>query len=125
MELILRQWGTFLLVGGASTAFQYLWLWVAVGLGGVDPVWASSVGYPISAAINYYFNYSLTFESRSPHFQTISKFMAVALSGLLLNGIVMYLGTKLIAINYLLTQILATGLVTIWNFCGHRYFSFK
>ena len=125
MLLSLRQFRSFLLVGAASTLIHYLMLWILVDFGRVDPVRASSAGYPISCAINYYFNYSVTFGSHTPHYHAISKFIMVSLSGLVLNGLIIYLGTEIMAINYLIAQVMATGLVTVCNFCGHRNYSFK
>ena len=61
--VLLSQFGRFLLVGGFSTLLQYVILAFLVRTAGTDPVVASSIGYVLSAIVNYDLNYRLTFRS--------------------------------------------------------------
>jgi len=118
------QFGRFFLVGGFSTALQYLILFALVQAGGVDPVVASSVGYVLSALANYDLNYRLTFRSRVPYLGGMLRYALVMTAGLLLNGAMMALGTKALGVHYLVAQVAATIVVLFWNFYAHRRWTY-
>ncbi len=122
--VLLSQFGRFFLVGGFSTALQYLILLALVQAGGVDPVVASSVGYVLSALANYDLNYRLTFRSRVPYLGGMLRYALVMTTGLLLNGAIMAAGTKVLGIHYLVAQVAATIVVLFWNFYAHRRWTY-
>ena len=59
---------------------------VLVEQAGVDAVWASTASFLADAIINYGLNYRFTFRSNKPHRETAFKFLAIALTGMVLNG---------------------------------------
>jgi len=122
--VLLSQFSRFVLVGGFSTALQYLILAVLVQAAGIDPVAASSLGYVLSALANYDLNYRLTFRSRVRYVGGLFRFALVVTSGLLLNGLIMAAGTKLLGLHYLVAQVAATIVVLFWNFFAHRRWTF-
>jgi putative flippase GtrA len=115
----------FATVGGVATAIHYLILVVLVHATNMDAVWASSIGFIVSAVCNYLLNYRFTFKSNVEHRGAIFKFFLVAGVGLLLNSLVMQVSTEYAGMHYLLAQLLATALVLIWNFTGNRLWTFK
>lgn len=114
----------FLLAGGLCTALQYLILVVLVHSMSVDPTLGSSVGYMVSGVVNYLTNRRITFRSDAPHSRAAPRFVLVAGSGLLINGFIMWTGTKLFKIHYLPVQVVATVLVTLFNYTAHKSWSF-
>ncbi len=122
--VVATQFGKFLLVGGFSTALQYLILFALVQAAGVDPVVASSIGYVLSALANYDLNYRLTFRSRVPYLGGMLRFALVHAVGFLLNGSLMAAGTKLFGLHYLVAQVIATVVVLFWNFFANRRWTF-
>ncbi len=122
--VLLSQFSRFALVGGFSTALQYLILVLLVRAAGTDPVVASSVGYVLSALANYDLNYRLTFRSRVPYLGGMLRYSLVMATGLVLNGAIMAVGTKAIGVHYLLAQVAATVVVLFWNFFAHRRWTY-
>lgn len=122
--VVLSQFSKFLLVGGFATALQYVILALLVQTAGVDPVVASSIGYLFSALANYDLNYRLTFQSRVPYFGGMLRFALVAATGLVINGLIMAAGTKVLGLHYLLSQVVATIVVLLWNFFANRRWTF-
>jgi putative flippase GtrA len=118
------QFSRFVLVGGFSTALQYLILVLLVRATGTDPVVASSIGYVLSALANYDLNYRLTFRSRVPYLGGMFRYSLVMTTGLLLNGVMMAVGTKVLALHYLFAQVAATIVVLFWNFFAHRRWTY-
>ena len=106
---------------GFVTAIGHYGLLIALVKGaGVNPVTASAAGALLGAVINYSLNYHFTFGSNKRHRDAILKFGVVATIGLLLNTFFMWAGIAILGMHFMLSQILATGLVIIWSFIGDR-----
>lgn len=112
------------MVGGIATLIQYAVLLAFVQLAGLDPVWASAIGYAMSAVFNYLMNYRYTFGSSARHGPAALKFAIIAGFGLLLNSLVLA-GLMHLDAHYLVAQVLATVVVLMWNFWGSRYWTFR
>ena len=86
---------------------------------------ASVVGFIVGAVINYFLNYRFTFKSNKSHKEAMSKFFIVAAIGAMINTALMYVGLNLLQVYYLLAQIVATGIVLLWNFTANKLWTFK
>jgi putative flippase GtrA len=113
----------FCIVGSVATAIQYALLLLLVRGFGVAPTPASSIGFVLSAAVNYLLNYSFTFKSNRPHGPAAAKFGLLAGSGLLINAAVMHF-MVVAGVQYLLAQVCATVVVLFWNFIGNSLWTF-
>jgi putative flippase GtrA len=114
---------TFALVGAAATALQYLGLYLLVELAGSNPVLASAAGFVISAVVNYLLNYRFTFRSSAPHGPALMRFMTVATVGLVMNSAAMHALVSA-GVQYLIAQMIATGIVLLCNFAAHAIWTF-
>lgn len=115
---------SFASIGVVATCIHYLILVVGVQLIRLDPVLASTVGFVTAALVNYLLNRRYTFRSRKSHVEAITKFFSVALVGLMLNGTLLAAGTELLRLNYLLSQMIASVLVLIWNYSANATWTF-
>ena len=122
---VIRKFAYFSGVGVIATGIQYVILIVLVQGVGVPPVRASAIGFVISAVVNYMLNYHVTFESRKAHSEAATKFMVIAALGLIVNSLIMHVGTDILRIHYIFTQLVATGSVLMWNFTGNYLWSFR
>jgi putative flippase GtrA len=122
---ILTQFIMFAGVGAIGTLAHYSVLICFVQYLGIIPVAASTIGFIVGAIVNYFLNYRWTFKSQKKHFPTISKFILIAFLGMLLNGLIMMISIELLFLHYLISQILATGIVLLWNFIGNRLWTFS
>lgn len=120
----LPQFGRFLLVGALSTGLQYLVLAGGVELAGVDAVPASVAGYVLSAVVSYLLSHRFAFASRSPHRLAVPRFLVVMAVGLALNALFMQWLHGYLGWHYLPAQVLTTVVTMLWNFWGHRRWSF-
>ncbi|MCL2523962.1 MAG: GtrA family protein [Betaproteobacteria bacterium] len=119
-----RQLFRFLIVGGIATAVQYALLIALVNVG-VPPVPASSIGFVLSAALNYALNRRFTFASARSHREAAPRFAITALAGLAINGALMWLFTTLAGLHYLIAQVGATISTLAWNFAVNRWWTFS
>lgn len=113
----------FTVVGGVATAIQYAILILLVRGFGMAPTPASSIGFVLSAGVNYFLNYRFTFHSDRPHGTAAAKFGLLAATGLLINAVIMHLMTAA-GVHYLIAQVCATGVVLLWNFAGNTMWTF-
>jgi putative flippase GtrA len=125
MKRVIKQFSVFGLVGLAGTAAHYALLLLLVSGFAVYPVIASSAGAILGAFINYYLNYRFTFRSNKRHGESMPRFFTVAAIGFLLNGGLMWGATEVWRMHYLLGQILATGIVLMWNYLGNLCWTFS
>jgi len=119
-----RKFVFFALVGAMTTGMQYAILILAVELLGAEAVVSSCVGYLMSASISYLLNYHFTFKSDHSHFGAATRFAIVSVTGLLLNGVIMYFLVHSVHMLYILAQVVATGTVLMWNFLGSALWAF-
>ncbi|MEY4730666.1 MAG: hypothetical protein RL020_1824 [Pseudomonadota bacterium] len=109
-------------VGAIGTAGHYL-LYIALVQAGLNIIAASAAGFVVGALINYWLNYHYTFNSDMPHRQAMTKFFFVALAGLALNTLIVFVLNRM-QWHYLLAQAAATIIVLLWNFAANRRWTF-
>lgn len=122
---LLQQFIRFVGVGCCSAVGHYGLLILLVQALHADPVVASAAGALLGAWINYTLNYRYTFRSTKRHRDSVTKFAVVAMVGLLLNTLFMWLCVELLRMHYLLGQIVTTGLVMLWSFGANRSWTFR
>lgn len=125
MKSLAHAFSSFLAVGVICTAFQYALLILLVQAGGANPTLASSIGFAVSSVLNYALNYRFTYRATSAHATSFPRFAVVAMAGLGLNASIVYAGTEVVEVHYLLAQVAATGLVLFWNFFLNLKWSFS
>lgn len=120
----MRQAFTFAGVGVVGTGVQYAVLLWLVQFGHLMPVVASTFGFAGGALVNYILNYYITFRSTKRHVVAMCRFFSIAAAGVVLNGALMYAGTRILGVHYLVAQVMATGMVFASNFLGNRLWTF-
>lgn len=113
----------YIVVGGIATAIQYAILILLVRGVGMAPTPASSIGFVLSAGVNYLLNYRFTFQSNRPHGPAAAKFAVLAGTGLLINAAIMHLMTGAGA-QYLIAQACATSVVLFFGFISNTIWTF-
>jgi putative flippase GtrA len=121
---MLPRFARFALVGGFATAVQYAILICLVEWASVPAVWASTLGYIASSAVNYFLNYTFTFHSAAPHLRSVPRFVLIGAVGVVLNGGVTYVGTAICGMHYLAAQVVATAITLLWNFSANLRWTF-
>jgi putative flippase GtrA len=86
---------------------------------------ANAIGFSLAATSNYFLNRVWTFESHNPQvLQEFSRFFVIALIGLGINSAIIWLMNGKFKINFYLSKLVATLIVTLWNFLINAYFTF-
>ena len=114
----------FLGAGGLATACHYVLLLGLVQSGLLGPTPATCAGHATAAVLNYWLRRRFVFRSRAAHRCAVPRYLAVLGAGFGLNVGLMAFGTGVLGLPYGAVQLAATGLVTAWNFAGHRLWTF-
>lgn len=121
---LLAQFVCFASVGVIGTAVHYAILILCVQLFNLNVLLSSGLGFVGGAITNYILNYRFVFKSKKQHQLTFIKFIIVALFGLMINTLIMWFATEIMLLNYIVSQILSTLLVLLWNFMGNKIWTF-
>jgi putative flippase GtrA len=86
---------------------------------------ANAIGFTIAATTNYILNRTWTFHSQNPQIvMEFSRFFIIALIGLGINSAIIWLMNGKFKVNFYLSKLVATIIVTAWNFLINAYFTF-
>ena len=109
---------------GLATALQYAILVVLVEGLQWPPVFASSIGFAVSALGNYLLNRRFTFRSQRRHLEAAPRFAVVAVIGFWINAAVVWLAFDAAGLHYLVAQVVATLATLGWTFVANRNWTF-
>lgn len=86
---------------------------------------ANSCGFVMAASSNYLMNRIWTFHSSNPNIALeFTRFFIIALIGLLINLLIIWALTGKFRVNFYLSKLVATIIVTLWNFLINAYYTF-
>jgi putative flippase GtrA len=120
----LQQFVTFVGAGAVATIAHYVVLIALVEIFLANAITASTTGYAAGAIVNYALNYRFTFRSTKPHYVVVVRFITIAAIGMALNSLVVSILINEFAFHYFVAQLVATGVVLLWNFVGNRFWAF-
>ncbi len=86
---------------------------------------ANTCGFTLAATTNYFMNRIWTFHSANPNImQEFTRFFIIALIGLLINLLIIWAMTGKFKVNFYISKLIATLIVTLWNFLINAYYTF-
>jgi putative flippase GtrA len=121
---LIRQFAAFLGVGAVATILDYGVFFVGFWFLSIDPVVAALMGYAAGGALSYTLSRRHVFESTRSHRAAVMRFMGVMGMGFLLTGYAMRVFIDGLLLAPILARILTYGVVLVFNFVAHRFFTF-
>lgn len=86
---------------------------------------SSSIGFTLATVSNYLFNHYWTFKKNNPaEIMEFGRFFFVALIGLLLSNLIIYLLADKLKLNFYLAKCVAIVIVSFWNFMANYFYTF-
>lgn len=123
----------YAIVGGIAFLADYgtLFLFQEVILTG-GTAWelfaSTAAGFIAGLAVNYILSLTFVFRKKDNRsgrsFGAFLIFAVVGIVGLGLTELIMYLGTELLHISYLIVKIIAAAIVLVWNYAGRKLLIF-
>lgn len=115
----------FCVVGFSGMVVDFGTTWLCKEKFGWNKYLSNSIGFVIAATNNYIWNRLWTFHSTSSQIHIeYGKFLLIAVIGLAINNLVIYLLHGQLKLNFYLSKLIAVGVVTIWNFVMNYLFTF-
>lgn len=111
-------------VGVIATLIDYGGMILCKEVLGLNVLLSVAIGFTISVIANYLLSVKYVFDvdkSKSKQ-RNFVLFIIFSVIGLLLTELIMYLGTDILHVNYILIKILATGIVMVFNFITRKRF---
>lgn len=130
MELsgdLISKFFKFGLVGLSGVAVDFGVTWLAKERLKLHKYLANSLGFTVATISNYFLNKFWTFRALGHDglFLEFSKFFGIALAGLAINNLILFLLHEKLKFNFYLAKVFAIGVVAIWNFMGNYIYTFS
>ena len=115
----------FCVVGSCGMVIDFGTTWLLKEKVKINKYVANSTGFIRAATSNYVLNRFWTFQSGNPRIATeYFSFILIAVIGLGINNLVVYLLSDRLRLNFYLSKLFAIGVVTLWNFFMNYLFTF-
>lgn len=121
---LLLQIFKFLFVGGLAFVIDYVSLIICKEIFHLSTLLSSGIAFTISVIVNYILSVKWVFDvdkSKSKK-QNFIVFIIFSIIGLVITEIIMYLGSDILKISYLIVKIIATAIVMVFNFVTRKLF---
>lgn len=134
MKKFALEFGRYFIVGGLAFIADFgvmtackEWLFSTIPYG---LYYAVTLGFIVGLIVNYFLSIRFVFESAKTKgtgksVQGFLGFLVIAIVGLLLTQLIMFLGVETFRFHYTLVKIFATGVVFVYNFLAKKFIIFS
>lgn len=123
---ILIRFVRFGIVGASGMVVDFGMTWLCKEKLHWNKYISNSIGFVCAATSNYILNRIWTFESQNEAvIREYSSFLLIAVIGLGLNNLILYLLHGKLQWHFYLSKLIAIGCVTLWNFTMNYVFTFQ
>ncbi|HBF38492.1 MAG TPA: GtrA family protein [Firmicutes bacterium] len=114
----------YVFVGGAATVIDFGLLYLLTEYGKIYYLISTMISFTVSMIFNNLFSMNWVFSGRvaARKWLDFLVFTLIAVIGLGLNVLLMWIFTEPIHCYYLLSKVFATALVFLWNFIARKVF---
>jgi len=125
-QIVFLKFLKFCVVGFSGMIIDFGTTWLLKEKIKVNKYLANSCGFVLAASSNYILNRIWTFESQNSKIATeYFSFFAISLVGLGLNNLFLWILSDKLKLNFYLSKLIATAIVTLWNFGMNFFFTFS
>ena len=125
-QTLIERFLKFCLVGGSGVVVDFGITYLAKEFLKLNKYVANSLGFICAATSNYILNRTWTFGSSDPDIaMQYLRFFGFSLIGLAINNLVIYLLHGRVKWNFYVVKLIATCIVTFWNFSMNYIFTFQ
>lgn len=123
-EKLLIQIFKFGIVGGIAFVIDYLSLIICKEVFHLNTLLATAIAFTISVIYNYIASIKWVFDVNKEKDSKTNFIIFIVLSivGLIITEIIMWFGTDVLNISYLIIKIVATAVVMVFNFITRKMF---
>lgn len=121
---LLSQIFKFGIVGGIAFVIDYGIMVLCKELLGFSVLLSAALGFIVSVIFNYILSIAWVFDvnKEKDEKRNFILFIVFSVIGLILTEIIMWFGTSMMGISYLIVKIIATAIVMVFNFITRKMF---
>lgn len=121
---LINQIFKFGIVGGIAFIIDYLTLIICKEVIGISILLSAAIAFTVSVVFNYILSVKWVFDvnKEKSEKRNFIIFIIFSIIGLILTEIIMWFGTDIIKIHYLIVKIIATAIVMVFNFITRKMF---
>jgi len=114
-------------VGGIAFVVDYGTLFLCTEFAGIHHLISAAIAFVLGLIVNYLLSTSWVFASRAMTSKLAEFFIfsIIGVIGLGLNEIIIYSGTDILGLHYMLSKLISTAIVFFWNFFARKLILFK
>lgn len=114
----------FAIVGVVATIIDFLFLYMFKEFCHLPVVLANTLSFVISVIYNYFASIHWVFvvDEKKDKRKQFTLFILFSVIGLLLNDLIVWFGADIFHIHYLISKVIATAFVMIFNFVTRKKF---
>ena len=114
----------FSIVGGIATIIDFVYLYIFKEFLNFNVILANTLSFIISVTYNYIASITWVFDTNKNENKKIQfiLFIIFSIVGLIINNIILYILTDKLNIYYLISKVVATLIVMIFNFITRKKF---
>ncbi len=125
-EIFLYKFLKFCTVGFSGMIIDFGTTWVLKERVHLNKYVANSTGFIFATTSNFALNRIWTFHSLYKEVgEQYLSFLSIALVGLALNNLVVYIFHGRLGLNFYLAKLIAVLIVTVWNFLMNYFITFR
>lgn len=113
-------------VGGVAFVVDYGSLFLLTHYAGVPYLWSAAIAFILGLVTNYLLSISWVFrrnENLRPWVEFLF-FAIIGVIGLVMNELILYAGTDLLHMHYMVSKLISTAIVFFWNFFARKFLVF-
>ena len=123
MHKFIKQILRFGIVGGIAFLIDYALLYILTEYIGIHYLISSIISFTISVIFNYILSIKWVFDvKRKQGTKEFIIFIVLSVIGLLINSLIMYIMVDILKIYYMLSKLVSTLIVMIYNFITRKKF---
>lgn len=110
-------------VGGVAFLADYGALYLLTDAIGLHHLLSAAIAFIIGLTVNYLLSISWVFRGNRKSNNALKEFIVFAIIGVIglgLNELIIWAGTDLIGLHYMLSKLISTAIVFFWNFFARR-----
>jgi putative flippase GtrA len=116
----------YLIVGALATVVEWGAFYVFDLIFGIHYTFSTALAFVLSTFANWLCGRLILFKKKTKNMATeIFKIYLISVTGLLMNIAIMYVAIEKVAVHDMVSKIIATGIVFIWNFLVRKLWIYK
>ncbi len=122
MKKLIAQIMKFGIVGVLATLIDYIVLWILTEYAGLYYLASAAISFSVSVVFNYICSMRYVFvrKENADRRKEFVIFLVLSIIGLGMNQLLMWIGTDVLGIYYLIAKLFATALVMVYNFITRK-----